>query len=93
MLSSLGRSVFANANINVQVEEIRQAQEEMQEMAAGLQRKNAILRNELRHLKRQVGGDGPEPRQQNLEGSFGGDGDGGRIDDEVSRAHRFERGR
>lgn len=42
-----------------QIDEIREAQEEMQEMAVGLQRKNAILRNELRHLKRELEGDNP----------------------------------
>lgn len=42
-------------------------------MAAGLQKKNAILRNELRHLKRQVGGDGSvQEQQRNHEGPLGG---------------------
>lgn len=42
-----------------QIDEIREAQDEMQEMAVGLQRKNAILRHELRHLKRELEGDNP----------------------------------
>ena len=64
-------------------------------MAAGLQRKNAILRNELRHLKRQAGGDGPAQQPRNHhEGSFdGGGGDNGGHTNAGSRAHRFERGR
>lgn len=33
------------------IDEVRQAQEEMREMASGLRKKNAVLRNELRHLK------------------------------------------
>lgn len=79
--------------VHVQVEEVRQAQEEMQEMAAGLQRKNAILRNELRHLRRQVGGGDEHVQQQrNHERSFGGDDDGGHTSD-GSRTHRVERER
>lgn len=44
---------------SLQIDEIRQAQAEMHEMAVGLQQKNAILRNELRHLKRDLGADPP----------------------------------
>ncbi|CAN0198073.1 unnamed protein product [Pylaiella littoralis] len=51
--SSLARAKL----IEAEIDETRQAQDEMQEMAVGLQRRNAILRNELRHLKRQVEGD------------------------------------
>ena len=36
----------------------------MQEMAVGLHRKNAILRNELRHLKREANGGGGRSASQ-----------------------------
>lgn len=42
-----------------EIDETRETQEEMQEMAVGLQKKNAILRNELRHLKRSLDGKTP----------------------------------
>lgn len=42
-----------------EIEETRETQEEMQEMAVGLQKKNVILRNELRHLKRSLDGERP----------------------------------
>lgn len=53
----------------------------MQEMATGLQRKNAILRNELRHLK------------NHKKRPF--DADYGRVNDSSNRTHRdrAERGR
>lgn len=37
--------------------EVRQGQDEIQEMASGLQKKNMMLRRELRHLKRKLDGD------------------------------------
>ncbi|CAM9171142.1 unnamed protein product, partial [Scytosiphon promiscuus] len=43
-------------HVEGEIDEIREAQDEMQEMAVGLQRKNSILRNELRHLKRELDG-------------------------------------
>ncbi|CAM9406636.1 unnamed protein product, partial [Ectocarpus sp. 12 AP-2014] len=54
------KSLLARAKrVEGEIDEIREAQEEMQEMAVGLQRKNAILRHELRHLKRELEGDNP----------------------------------
>ncbi|CAB1108319.1 unnamed protein product [Ectocarpus sp. CCAP 1310/34] len=54
------KSLLARAKrVEGEIDEIREAQEEMQEMAVGLQRKNAILRHELRYLKRELEGDNP----------------------------------
>lgn len=50
------------------IDEVRKAQEELQEMAAGLQKKNVIMRNELRHLKRTVGDDTQKPNRSPVRG-------------------------
>lgn len=49
----------------------------MHEMAVGLQQKNAILRNELRHLKRDLGADPPRRHHRREASSHNDAGDGG----------------
>ncbi|CAN0092263.1 unnamed protein product [Ectocarpus sp. 6 AP-2014] len=81
------KSLLGSAKrVEGEIDEIREAQEEMQEMAVGLQRKNAILRHELRHLKREL--EGGNPGQPDMVSSR----DQGRNSND-NNAHRIGNGR